>query len=70
VLTAANFKFSLSLDFAKDSKTGLILMQGGHYGLQKSTAKAGDSFISFCSYCKFYIYITFSWPDEAVAPAT
>jgi hypothetical protein len=36
-----------SLDLARDSKNGLILMHGGQVGLQKSTARAGDSLISF-----------------------
>jgi hypothetical protein len=39
-----------SLALASDSNTGFIFMQGGHYGLQKSIASAGESFINCCSY--------------------
>jgi hypothetical protein len=47
-----------SFDLHKDSNIGLILIQGGHEGLQKSTAKAGVFFIKSYNYCKFDIYIT------------
>jgi len=50
VLTAANFRLSLSFALAKDSKTGLIFMHGGHEGLQKSTATAGVFLIRSWSY--------------------
>jgi len=64
VFTAANFKFSFyyydklniiltSFDLEKDSNTGLIRMQGGQVGLQKSTASAGVSLISLFSWVRF-----------------
>lgn len=49
VFTAQKTIFGFSLVFDNDSNTGFILRQGPQVGLQKSTAKAGDSLINFCN---------------------
>ena len=55
VLYYIKFANFTSFDFASDSNTGFIIRHGPQFGLQKSTAIAGDSLINFYSCYRFAI---------------